>query len=59
LEAALGVKAVRHLKPMQLGDVSATFANVAKLAALTGYSPKITLETGLARFVDWYKAAGH
>jgi UDP-glucuronate 4-epimerase len=57
LEQALGAKAARVMKPMQPGDVSATFADVSKLAALTGYAPKVSLEAGLARFVAWYRSA--
>ena len=55
LEAALGAKAARVMQPMQPGDVSATFADVSKLTALTGYAPKVSLEDGLARFVAWYR----
>jgi UDP-glucuronate 4-epimerase len=53
LERALGREAVKIFKPMQPGDVTATYADVSKLHALTGYDPKVTLEEGLARFVDW------
>ncbi len=55
LEQALGVTAIRLMKPMQPGDVRATFADVARLNALTGYAPKVTLEEGLARFVAWFR----
>jgi UDP-glucuronate 4-epimerase len=55
LEQALGVAARRQLKPMQPGDVRATFADVSKLTALTGYAPKVTLEEGLRRFVAWFR----
>jgi UDP-glucuronate 4-epimerase len=58
LERALGATATRVMKPMQPGDVSATFADVSKLMALTGYAPKVSLEDGLARFVDWYRSSG-
>ena len=43
------------MKPMQPGDVPATFADVSKLKALTGYDPKVTIEEGLPRFVQWYR----
>jgi UDP-glucuronate 4-epimerase len=56
LEAALGVPAKRVLRPMQPGDVSATFADVSRLNALTGYVPKVPLEVGLVRFADWYRS---
>jgi UDP-glucuronate 4-epimerase len=53
LERALGREAVKLFRPMQPGDVSATFADVSKLRALTGYDPKVALEEGLRRFVAW------
>jgi len=55
LEAALGVEAVKILRPMQPGDVTATFADISKLTALTGYKPKVALAEGLKAFVDWYR----
>ena len=55
LEAALGRKAEKLFAPMQPGDVSATYADISRLHALTGYQPKVTLEEGLPRFVEWYR----
>ncbi len=55
LEKALGVTASKIMRPMQAGDVTATYADVARLAALTGYAPKVDLETGLVRFAAWYR----
>lgn len=55
LEAALGVEARKVMRPMQPGDVTATFADVSKLEALTGYHPRVMLEDGLRRFVGWYR----
>ncbi len=55
LEAALGVNAIKVMRPMQPGDVSATYANIDRLAALTGYRPKVMLPDGLGRFVEWYR----
>ena len=55
LEQALGVAAQKIMRPMQPGDVTATHADVAKLRALTGYAPGVTLEEGLPRFVSWYR----
>jgi UDP-glucuronate 4-epimerase len=53
LERALGQTAEKHMRPMQPGDVTATFADISRLNALTGYKPKVTLEEGLPRFVAW------
>jgi len=55
LEQALGVEAEKIMRPMQPGDVTATYADVSKLHALTGYEPKVMLEDGLKRFVSWYR----
>jgi UDP-glucuronate 4-epimerase len=55
LERALGRQAVKRMLPMQPGDVTATFADVSRLKALCGYAPKVTLEAGLPRFVEWYQ----
>lgn len=53
LEGALGIEAKKIMRPMQPGDVTATYADISRLNALTGYSPKVTLEEGLERFVAW------
>ena len=55
LERALGREAVKHMRPMQPGDVTATFADISRLNALCGYAPKVTLEAGLPKFVEWYR----
>ncbi len=55
LENALGRKAEKIMRPMQPGDVTATYADVSKLHALTGYKPKVMLAEGLNRFATWYK----
>jgi UDP-glucuronate 4-epimerase len=41
--------------PMQPGDVPRTFAAPELLEALTGYKPSTPVETGVVRFVDWYR----
>lgn len=56
LEEALGRKAVLDPKPLEPGDVLATWADVSKLKRLTGYSPKTPIEVGIPAFVGWYLA---
>jgi UDP-glucuronate 4-epimerase len=56
LEAALGREAVKVMRPMQPGDVTATYADIGRIQALTGYQPKVQLEDGLVRFVEWHRA---
>jgi UDP-glucuronate 4-epimerase len=55
VEQALGRKAQVELAPMQLGDVRATYAATDKLRAEIGYAPATPVETGVARFVAWYR----
>ena len=55
LENALGRRAEKVMRPMQQGDVTATFADVSRLHALTGYRPKVMLQEGLEQFVRWYR----
>jgi UDP-glucuronate 4-epimerase len=55
LEQALGQTAIRHLLPLQPGDVERTYADIDALARDTGFAPKVPLEEGLRRFVAWYR----
>lgn len=55
LENAIGKQAEKIMRPMQPGDVTATYADVSRLNALTGYKPKVMLAEGLQRFADWYR----
>ena len=55
LEAKLGRKAGKILLPLQPGDVPDTYADVEELVRDTGYSPSTPIETGIGRFVDWYR----
>jgi len=41
--------------PMQAGDVPDTEADVSELIRAVGYAPKVSIETGIANFVDWYR----
>jgi UDP-glucuronate 4-epimerase len=55
IEQCLGRKAVVELLPMQPGDVQATVADVSSLQEATGFRPDTSVETGIAKFIDWYK----
>ncbi|WNL45598.1 NAD-dependent epimerase [Dyella sp. BiH032] len=55
LERCLGRKATLQLLPLQAGDVPATEADVSSLAAAVGYRPKVSVEEGVAHFVEWYR----
>ncbi|HWT28482.1 MAG TPA: NAD-dependent epimerase [Methylophilaceae bacterium] len=55
LEQNLGRTAVKRFLPMQAGDVTATFADVEDLTRDVGFKPDTAIETGIARFVAWYR----
>ncbi len=54
IEKNLGVKAKKRMLPMQKGDVPYTAADVRKLKKL-GWRPKVKIEEGIKKFVQWYK----
>jgi UDP-glucuronate 4-epimerase len=56
IEEKLGRKAVKNMMPMQPGDVPATMADVDDLTRDVGFKPATPVETGVSRFVDWYRA---
>jgi UDP-glucuronate 4-epimerase len=55
LEQTLGKKAEKRLLPLQAGDVPATYADVEDLTRDIGFKPSTSIETGIARFVQWYR----
>ena len=54
IESCLGKAAAVRLLPMQPGDVYETQARIDRLQEITGYSPHVSIETGIERFVEWY-----
>jgi UDP-glucuronate 4-epimerase len=55
LEQCLGRKAQMEMLPLQAGDVPDTEADVSGLIRAVGYAPKVSVETGVANFVNWYR----
>ncbi|MBL0058507.1 MAG: NAD-dependent epimerase/dehydratase family protein [Elusimicrobia bacterium] len=55
IESALGKKAKKRLLPLQPGDVPATWADIRKSTRLLNFHPATDIETGVRRFVDWYR----
>lgn len=55
LESCLGKTAKKNFLPMQDGDVPETYADVTDLIKDVDYQPQTPVETGIARFVEWYK----
>jgi len=55
LEEKLGRKATINFLPMQAGDVARTEADTEETRAVLDYAPSTSIETGVGRFVDWYR----
>ena len=56
LEKCLGKTAEKNMMDIQPGDVPETYANIDALQQAVGFRPNTPIETGIARFVEWYKA---
>lgn len=55
LENALGKIAIKQLKPLQPGDILSTYADIKESQEELRFEPKIKLEEGIPKFVEWYK----
>jgi UDP-glucuronate 4-epimerase len=55
IEKNTKIKAKQVKKPMQPGDVNITYADIRKAKKLLKYNPKVPIEEGLKRLVEWYK----
>ncbi len=56
IEDCLGKKAIKRMLPLQPGDVPMSFADVADLSRDVGFAPNTPVETGVRRFVEWYRS---
>ncbi len=56
IEDATGRKADIQMKPMQPGDVLATYADISAIQADFAFEPQTPLAVGLPKFVEWYKS---
>ncbi|MCF8093800.1 MAG: NAD-dependent epimerase [Desulfobacteraceae bacterium] len=55
LEEVLGREAKKEFFDLQPGDVPATCADIDDLYNAVGFKPVTPIETGIRRFVDWYR----
>ncbi|MBF2026366.1 MAG: NAD-dependent epimerase [Oscillatoriales cyanobacterium C42_A2020_001] len=55
IEKALGKEARLDLRPMQPGEVVATYADVADLTRDIEFTPSTPIEEGIQHFIDWYQ----
>ncbi len=56
IEKAFGKKANIEMLDFQPGDVSVTYADISKAERMLRYQPKVKMEEGIRRFVEWYQA---
>ena len=56
LEAECGRKAEIDFQPMQPGDVRQSFADIEAISRDLGYKPTTSIDIGVPKFVQWYKA---
>lgn len=56
LEDCLGKKAETIMRPMQLGDVKESFADIEAIRRDLGFEPTTPIDVGVPKFVEWYKA---
>jgi UDP-glucuronate 4-epimerase len=55
LEQETGKKALLDPKPMQIGDVPETFADISAIERDHGFHPSTSIDEGVPRFVRWYR----
>jgi UDP-glucuronate 4-epimerase len=55
IEMALGKKAIIDRQPAQPGDVPRTYADISRARTLLGYEPRVKIEEGIPKFVDWFR----
>jgi UDP-glucuronate 4-epimerase len=55
LESALGRRAIVCKAPRPRADVAETFADIAAIATLTGFSPATPLAVGIPQFAAWFQ----
>ena len=55
LEKETGRKALLDPKPMQVGDVRETFADISAIERDHGFKPSTRIDDGVPQFIDWYR----
>jgi UDP-glucuronate 4-epimerase len=55
LENCLGKKAETIMKPMQMGDVKESFADIEAIRRDLGFEPTTSIDVGVPKFVEWFK----
>ena len=56
IEKKLNIKANIVFKNMRACDVFKTYADIKKSSKMLEFKPKVSLQIGLKRTIDWYKS---
>ena len=55
LEGITGKRTVIETTPVKAGEMAVTYADISAMESDFGYRPRVPLEEGLKRFVDWFR----
>jgi UDP-glucuronate 4-epimerase len=55
IEDKLNIKAIINFQPMQPGDIKETCADISESEKKLGFKPKISIEEGIYKFIEWYR----
>jgi UDP-glucuronate 4-epimerase len=44
------------MKPMQMGDVKESFADIEAIRRDLGFEPTTPIDVGVPKFVEWFKS---
>ena len=58
IENILGTKSKRKMMPLQDGDVLETYADISRIKKDVFYEPKVDIQHGMEKFVEWYLMHG-
>ena len=56
IEETIGIKAKKRLLPIQPGDVKETFAEISESTKDLNFKPKVNINEGIPKFIEWYKS---
>ena len=54
IQKYLNLKAKIKKMPLQKADIKKTHSDISYLKRYTNYKPKVSIEVGVKKFIDWY-----
>jgi UDP-glucuronate 4-epimerase len=55
IEGEMGKLAEKNYKPIQIGEVQATYSDIKKLEKFINFKPNTDLKEGVRKMVEWFK----